>query len=106
MNIRTTMAQMEMMTSIKEAILRLIERSERLESVRSEFAYKTYWTDVIRNWDEEKRQIVRSALGVFVEHDEFEENEVIRRYSVPEVGAERHSGVSLRVLLGVLESHK
>ena len=49
---------------------------------------------------------MRSALGVFVEHDEFEENEVIRRYSVPEVGAERHSGVSLRVLLGVLESHK
>ena len=91
------------MTSIKESIRRLLERSERLDAVRSDFVYRMFWTGEVRKWDEGKLGEVRSLLQEFVIRDDFDENEVMRRYQIPEVDSDLHSGVSLRALVEVLE---
>jgi hypothetical protein len=92
------------MTSVKESLRRLFQDRQGGESERSEFAYTVYWTSVVRSWDEEKRVKVRGVLEAFVSGDEFEETLLERRYQVGEVDGEEHSGVSLRVLLQVLEA--
>jgi hypothetical protein len=91
------------MTSIKESIRRLLERSERLDGVRSDFDYRMFWTSEVRKWDQAKIGEVRVSVKEFVGREDFDENEVMRRYQLPEVDSELHSGVSLSALLKVLE---
>ena len=92
------------MTSVKESIRRLIQGAQERDAERSEFAYSIYWTGVVRDWNEEKRNSVHTAITDFVRQEGFVENVLERRHHVPEVDSERHSGVSLRVLLEVLEA--
>jgi hypothetical protein len=91
------------MTSIRESIRRLLERSERLDAERSDFAYRVFWTSEVRKWDQAKMAEVRISVDEFVGREDFDENEVMRRYHLPEVDSELHSGVSLGALLEVLE---
>ncbi len=96
----------DLMTSMKESIRRLVRGAQERDSERSEFAYSIYWTGVVRDWNEEKRNSVHIAITDFVRQEGFEENVLERRYQVPEVDSERHSGVSLTVLLEVLEAFR
>lgn len=94
------------MTSIKESIRRMLERSERLDAVRSDFAYRVHWTGEVRKWDQRKRGEVRNAVEEIAGLDAFDANEDMRRYRIEEVDSELHSGESLMALLQVLEAFK
>lgn len=95
-----------MMTSIKESIRRLLYRSERLDAVSSDFAYRVFWTGEVRKWEENRIAEVHAALEEVIIQDNFNENEVMRKYHLPELDREAHSGVSLRALSEVLEAFK
>jgi hypothetical protein len=92
------------MTSIKESLRRLVSGAQPKDDLESNFAYRVFWTSEVRKWEPGRIEKVRNTLqGIFSE-GEFDENEVGRKYHLPGVDAQLHSGVSLRELMKVLEA--
>lgn len=92
------------MTSVRESLRRLIQGVQDPEENRSEFAYKINWTSVVRGWDRERQGKMRVILKEVVDGIDLEANQLERRYHIPEMDTEVHSGLSLRVLMEVLEA--
>lgn len=92
------------MTSIREAIARLLSRSGREEPDEpSPFqAYTFFWTKEARTWSAERREAVSTELEMLISDPEFEANPYERRYSVPAADGSKHSGASLIALNRVL----
>lgn len=92
------------MTSVRESLRRLIQGVQEPEENRSEFAYKINWTSVVRGWDRERQGKMRVILKEVVDGIDLESNQLERRYHIPELDTDKHSGLSLRVLMEVLEA--
>lgn len=94
------------MTSIREAIVRLLSRSGREEPDEPSpyQAYTFYWTKEARTWTAERREAVSSELEVLLSEAGFEANPYERRYSLPDVDGSKHSGASLIALKRVLNA--
>lgn len=92
------------MTSVREAVRRLLgfDRSETLDP--SAFSYTIYWTKEVRTWEAEKRRQVRETLEAEVQKPGFVPDAHARAYSVPQVDDSQHSGASLIALLKVIKA--
>jgi len=71
---------------------------------RVEFSYTIYWTKQVRGWDAARRAAIAEALQPVLAQPGFEANAYARRYAVPGLDAQAHSGVSLLALKKVLEA--
>jgi hypothetical protein len=69
---------------------------------RVEFSYTVYWTKHARRWDALRRAQVREALLRALAQPGFEANAYERRYHVPGLDEQSHSGASLIALKKVL----
>ena len=92
------------MTSIREAIQRLIFRQGEAEEDAG-FTYVGYWTDLVSQWSVERRQMVRLAVERIVERSDFTLNEFRRLYHIPEIDKVAHAGSSLLALLRVIKAY-
>ena len=69
---------------------------------RVDFSYTIYWTKQVRQWDAAHRQLIHSALLQTLAQPGFEPNAYARRYTVPGLDEQAHSGASLIALKKVL----
>lgn len=92
------------MTSIRESLRRLIQGVQEPGENHSEFALKINWTSVVRGWDQERQGKMSVILKEVVDGIDLEANQLERRYHIPELDTEAHSGQSLRVLMEVIEA--
>jgi predicted PurR-regulated permease PerM len=72
------------------------------DAPRVDFSYTVYWTKHVRQWDAARRSAVREALRETRSQPGFEANAYERRYTVPGLDAQAHSGASLQALEKVL----
>jgi hypothetical protein len=92
------------MTSLREAIRRLILGKRRSDTAPVEISYLADWTSLARDWVPERRKEVRVAIMRTIEQPGFAGEALERRYRVPELDASAHSGASLLALLKVLNA--
>jgi hypothetical protein len=97
-------SEFALMTSVRESLRRLIQGVQEPEENHSEFAHKINWTSVVRGWDRERQGEMSVILKEVVDGIDLEANQHERRYHIPELDTELHSGWSLRVLMEVLEA--
>jgi hypothetical protein len=69
---------------------------------RADFSYTIFWTKQVRAWDAVRRAAVSAALGPVLAQPDFEANAYARRYAVPGLDDQAHSGLSLIALRKVL----
>ena len=69
---------------------------------RIDFSYTVYWTKHVRQWDAARRAAVRESLVPVLNRPDFEPNAYARRYTVPGLDDQAHSGASLIALKKVL----
>lgn len=69
---------------------------------RVDFSYTIYWTKQARQWDAVRRAAIHSALLYTMAQPGFEPNAYARRYTVPDLDEQAHSGASLIALKKVL----
>lgn len=94
------------MTSIREAVKRMLGRAkeeEARESPAPATAYRFYWTKEVRTWSVERRREMRGRVASVVGRENFEATTYERRYAVQGLDELRHAGASLQALLAVLD---
>jgi len=69
---------------------------------RVDFSYTVYWTKHARQWDAQRRAAVNATLQPILQQAQFEANAYERRYTVPGLDDQAHSGASLVALHKVL----
>lgn len=69
---------------------------------RVDFSYTIYWTKQVRQWDAPRRATIHTALLQTLAQPGFEPNAYARRYTVPGLDEQAHSGASLIALKKVL----
>lgn len=69
---------------------------------RVDFSYTIYWTKQARQWDAAHRAAIHAALLQTLAQPGFEPNAYARRYTVPGLDEQAHSGASLMALKKVL----
>lgn len=69
---------------------------------RVDFSYTIYWTKQVRQWDAPRRAAVHAALLQTLAQPGFAANAYARRYIVPGLDEQAHSGASLIALKKVL----
>lgn len=69
---------------------------------RVDFSYTIYWTKQARQWDVPRRAAIHAALLQTLAQPGFEANAYARRYTVPGLDEQAHSGASLIALKKVL----
>lgn len=81
-----------------------LKRPEPLTNERIETGYRLFWTKMALQWDAERRAEVAAAVAAAIAAPEFEGNALERRFTVPEVDTQAHSGASLVALAEVLRA--
>jgi len=95
------------MKSLRDIFNQLLRpRAPRPNAPRIDFSYTVYWTKHVRQWDAARRAAVREALRHVLTQPGFEPNAYARRYTVPGLDAQAHSGASLAALKKVLAAFK
>lgn len=69
---------------------------------RIDFSYTVFWTKQARQWPPERRAEVLAAVQTFLRQPDFQLNAYARRYAVPGLDEQQHSGASLAALEKVL----
>ncbi|MGQ0605102.1 MAG: hypothetical protein ACT4QE_25775 [Anaerolineales bacterium] len=69
-----------------------------------DFSYTVFWTKQARAWDAARRAAVREAVRAVMVGPDFLLNAYERRYIVPGLDAQQHSGASLAALEKVLQA--
>lgn len=92
------------MKAIRTFFRRLLRPRPAPNPPRVEFSYTIYWTKQVRGWDAARRVAIAEAMQPVLSQPGFEANAYARRYSVPGLDAQAHSGVSLLALKKVLEA--
>lgn len=103
------------MTSLREFVRRWVTGRPGLQPTRAApgpggpgaelqpaFSYRLYWTKVARDWSPERRIHVLEAVRARVRAADFEANAYERRFAVPGLDEQAHSGLSLLALIEVL----
>jgi hypothetical protein len=89
------------MKSIRAFFVNLF-RPRPSNAPRIDFSYTVYWTKHVRQWEAGRRAAVREALMEILTRPGFEPNAYTRRYRVPGLDEQAHSGASLIALKKVL----
>lgn len=92
------------MTSIREALRRLLERRQTADEPDPEYSYVIYWTKVASGWEAAQRQSALQAAERLIGQAGFEANPYHRRYQAAEIDGSSHSGASLLALRKVLRA--
>jgi hypothetical protein len=96
------------MTTIREVLRRLIgnEQEAIANQPRPHYSYRIYWTKMVRDWPQAKRQTITEQLAQAISRDDFEPNPLERRYRLDALGESDHAGASLLALQEVLEGFR
>lgn len=92
------------MTSLREALRRLLGRDPAEAGRAAGFSYTIFWTRQAQAWPEERRQQVREAVEAITRRPDFSANLYLRNYHVAELDEQAHAGASLQALLKVLRA--
>lgn len=92
------------MTSVRQAVRRRFLGARADPSVDTCLSYRFYWVGQVRTWGPERRGAVAEAVQALVESPSFIANEFQRRYTVPGLDDQAHSGLSLQQLHQVLQA--
>jgi len=77
---------------------------EPLSDERITAGYRMYWTKTAYAWDAGRRQHIAGHLAAVFETPGFENNLLERRFRVPDLDDQAHSGASLQALAEVLRA--
>ena len=92
------------MTSIREAIRRLLSKNMVANRDAYALSFAVYWTRTVHEWTPEQRtQIVADLKGRFVD-PEFERDGLHKKYTIKTI-AGAYTGASLTALAGVLAAY-
>jgi hypothetical protein len=91
-------------TSIREVLHRLLDRTKVPERVPRDYAYTVHWLKEARSWSDSKRERVRDALDQMMPASTFREESDESRYTLSQVDDVPHTGASLAALLRVLDA--
>ena len=69
-----------------------------------DLSYTVYWTKQARAWQDARRAAVLRAVQAVIAQPDFLLNAYERRYRVPGLDAQSHSGASLAALEKVLQA--
>lgn len=94
------------MTSLREIVKRLIRArtAPRGGPPRPEYSYTLYWTKTVRQWGPARRRAMAQAVRAQIAAAGFQPNEYLRRYTVPDLDDQAHSGLSLMALAKVIDA--
>ena len=93
------------MTSIREAIRRLIGKQASPDRAAYEFSFAVYWTRTVRVWTYEQRSQIAAALETLFSDPGFDPQGLQNMYTIKML-AGTHGGASLTALAGVLEAYR
>lgn len=74
----------------------------KMNEPQIDFSYTVFWTKQARQWPPERRAEVLAAVQNVLHQPDFLLNAYARRYAVPGLEAQTHSGASLAALAKVL----
>ena len=77
-------------------------KHEPMTEEKVDFSFRIYWTKIGRAWDTERIRTLQSEVEAVTTESTFQNNLVDRRYTVPSLDEQAHSGASLMALLEVL----
>ena len=77
---------------------------EPLSDERIAAGYRMFWTKMALGWDAARRQHIAGRLAVVLDAPGFEDNALERRFRVPDLDEQAHSGASLLALAEVLRA--
>ncbi|MFQ5923113.1 MAG: hypothetical protein ACE5M4_09740 [Anaerolineales bacterium] len=92
------------MTSLREAVRRLLSRAQEAAPPDPEYSYTIYWTKMVRDWDDAQRAGALVAVERQIEQPEFAPTAFERRYQDARIDDSMHSGESLLALHKVLKA--
>ncbi|NLX10672.1 MAG: hypothetical protein GXY36_13525 [Chloroflexi bacterium] len=75
-----------------------------LSKAHIDAGYRMYWTKLAWDWDAERRATIAQRVMETASAPGFEENALTRRFHVPELDEQAHSGASLLALAEVLRA--
>jgi hypothetical protein len=91
-------------TSLREALRRLLGRDPGEAAQAAEFSYTIFWTREAQSWTGERREQVSRAVEAVTERPDFADNLYLRNYRVPGLDEHAYAGASLQALLKVLRA--
>jgi hypothetical protein len=91
-------------TSLREALRRLIGRDPQEAARAADLSYTIYWTRQAQAWTEQRRRLVGQRVEALIARSDFSPNLFRRDYRVPELDDQGHAGASLQALLKVLRA--
>jgi hypothetical protein len=92
------------MTTLREAIRRLLSRTQKTAPPDPGYSYTIYWTKMVREWDGAKRRGALAAVEDLISQASFVPNAFERRYHDGRIDEMMHSGESLLALHKVLKA--
>ncbi len=94
------------MTRLREFVQRLMGGTPKTPAnlPRPEYSYTLYWTKTVRQWDPARRRAMAQAVRAQIAAAGFQPNEYLRRYTVPDLDGQAHSGLSLMALAKVIDA--
>lgn len=91
-------------TSLREALRRLVDRRAEDPARAADFSYMIFWTTQAQSWAPERRRSIAAAVRAVTAQPDFAANLYARKYSVPGLDDQAHAGASLQALLRVLQA--
>lgn len=92
------------MTSMREAMRRLLGRPHGDEGPATHFSYAVHWTQEAGTWDRARRAAAGKALEELVADPAFVPTEFEHRYTIAVIDDRPHPGASLLALRNVLRA--
>lgn len=92
------------MTSLREAVRRLLKRTRDAAPPDPAYSYTIYWTKMALGWDDAQRADALLAVEHLIAQSEFEPTAYERRYLDARIDDSMHSGESLLALHKVLKA--
>lgn len=77
-------------------------KHEKMTEAKVDFSFRIYWTKIGRAWDLEHIHTLQTEVKAVTNEVDFQKNLIDRRYVVPSLDEQAHSGASLLALLDVL----
>ena len=92
------------MTSLREAVRRLLSRTREAAPPDPAYSYTIYWTKMALGWDDAQRTSALLAAEHLIGKSAFTPTAYERRYQDPRIDDSKHSGESILALEKVLKA--
>ena len=92
------------MTTLREAVRRLLNRNQEASPPDPEYSYTVYWTKTVRDWGDAQRARALVAVDRLIASSEFVPTAFERRYHDAAIDDTKHSGESILALQKVLRA--